>query len=163
MTMADVKRNIKLDAKLALARELDSRPPPPPDGRFDVVVVDPPWKYSNRVEDATHRARNPYPDMSVDEICKLPVQTLAEPDCVLWLWTTNAFMRQAFVVLDAWGFSEKTILHGARTSSALATGSEDKPSTASWLCKANPYKTSRVHPKSPNSGYYAQCRNSSPN
>ena len=40
----------------------------------------------------------------------LPVAQLADTDCILWLWTTNAFMRHAYTVLDAWGFEEKTIL-----------------------------------------------------
>jgi N6-adenosine-specific RNA methylase IME4 len=35
---------------------------------------------------------------------------LAHTDCILWLWTTNAFLRDAFRVLDAWGFQEKTVL-----------------------------------------------------
>jgi N6-adenosine-specific RNA methylase IME4 len=48
--------------------------------------------------------------MSLDDICALPVQDLATDDCVLWLWTTNAHMRDSFAVLDAWGFQSKTIL-----------------------------------------------------
>jgi N6-adenosine-specific RNA methylase IME4 len=48
--------------------------------------------------------------MDVEEICALPVGKLAQKDCVLWLWTTNAFMREAYQCLDAWGFQAKTIL-----------------------------------------------------
>ena len=40
----------------------------------------------------------------------MPVAEKAQDDCVLWLWTTNAFMRRAFECIDAWGFEEKTIL-----------------------------------------------------
>src|SRR5262249_34268377 len=31
-------------------------------------------------------------------------------DCILWLWTTNFYMRDAFGVVEAWGFEQKTIL-----------------------------------------------------
>ncbi len=48
--------------------------------------------------------------MTIPEICELPVARLAQDNCVLWLWTTNAFMRQAYTCLDAWGFQDKTIL-----------------------------------------------------
>jgi N6-adenosine-specific RNA methylase IME4 len=48
--------------------------------------------------------------MTVQQICALPVKTLSQDSCVLWLWTTNAFMREAYACLDAWGFQEKTIL-----------------------------------------------------
>jgi N6-adenosine-specific RNA methylase IME4 len=52
--------------------------------------------------------------MSLDEICAFPVADLAADDCVLWLWTTNAHMRDSFRVLDAWGFEPKTILTWAK-------------------------------------------------
>jgi N6-adenosine-specific RNA methylase IME4 len=49
-----------------------------------------------------------------EAICALPVADLAAEDCVLWLWTTNAHMRESFAVLDAWGFQSKTILTWAK-------------------------------------------------
>lgn len=80
-----------------------------PEGRFDVIVIDPPWRYG-RSGDDSHRASNPYPDMSVAEICAVGVPDLARDDCVLWLWTTNSFMSEAYQCLDSWGFAAKTIL-----------------------------------------------------
>jgi len=104
------KADKKHEAKRALAEEIRREPPPAPKGPYRVIAVDPPWRYDKRAEDASHRGRNQYPDMSTEEICALPVAQLAHKDCVLWLWTTNAFMRDAYRVLDAWGFREKTIL-----------------------------------------------------
>jgi N6-adenosine-specific RNA methylase IME4 len=101
---------VKLEAKRKLAEEIRSSPVVTPDGRYQVIVSDPPWKYDARAEDTTHRGKNQYPDMDVEEICALPVGKLAQKDCVLWLWTTNAFMREAYQCLDAWGFQAKTIL-----------------------------------------------------
>jgi len=102
--------DLKLAAKRSLAEEIRANPVVTPDGRYQVIVSDPPWKYDSRAEDTTHRGKNLYPDMTVEEICALPVASLAQDDCVLWLWTTNAFMRSAYQCLDAWGFKEKTIL-----------------------------------------------------
>jgi len=101
---------VKSRKKEATAQAIRAEPPSLPHGPYRVIAADPPWRYGNRVEDHTHRGRNQYPDMSVEEICALPVRGLAHDDCVLWLWTTNAFMREAFSVLDAWGFTAKTIL-----------------------------------------------------
>lgn len=101
---------IKLEAKRALAEELRANPVVTPDGRFQVIAIDPPWKYDSRAEDTTHRGKNLYPDMTVEQICAVPVVEKAQDDCVLWLWVTNAFMRDAYRCLDAWGFREKTIL-----------------------------------------------------
>lgn len=114
---------IKLAAKHKLAAELRAAPLPPTRARFGVIAIDPPWQYEKRAEDTTHRGRNQYPDMHVNEIKALPIALGAEPDCVLWLWTTNAFMREAFECLDAWGFSQKTIL----------TWAKDRMGVGDWL------------------------------
>jgi ParB-like chromosome segregation protein Spo0J len=92
-----------------------------PEGLFNVIVIDPPWGYEKRNEDALHRARNPYPTMSVDEIAAMEIP--AATDCVLWLWTTNAFMHDAYHILDARGFTPKTIL----------TWVKDKMGLGDWL------------------------------
>lgn len=108
----DVRKAIgaaKLAEKRELSEELRANPRVV-DGRYRTIVIDPPWKYDVRADDASHRGKNPYPDMTVEEICALPVAKLAQSSSILWLWTTNAFMRQAFSCLDAWGFKEKTIL-----------------------------------------------------
>lgn len=105
-----VLAEVKQEKKHELAEQIRKEPVKPPTGRHRVIVIDPPWKYGNRVDDTTHRGRNQYPDMSIEEICALPVPELAEKDCVLWLWTTNAFMREAYSCLYAWGFKDKTIL-----------------------------------------------------
>jgi N6-adenosine-specific RNA methylase IME4 len=92
------------------AEAIKAEPEPLPEGPFRVIVVDPPWHYSNRNEDPTHRAGNPYASMSIEEIRHLPIAELAAKDAILWLWTTNAHIREAFDVLDAWDFEYKTML-----------------------------------------------------
>lgn len=56
------------------------------------------------------RSRQEYGQMSIAQICAVDVSSLAHEDCLLWLWTTNHHMREAFTALDAWGFKQKTIL-----------------------------------------------------
>src|SRR5262249_40552645 len=113
--------------RLKIARQAEAirteLPPPPGNGPYRVIVIDPPWQYEGRSEDPSHRAANPYPPMSIAEICAMKVGDIAHEDCILWLWTTNAQMRDAFTVLDAWGFKDKTIL----------TWFKDKMGTGDWL------------------------------
>jgi N6-adenosine-specific RNA methylase IME4 len=80
-------------------------PPQLPTGKYEAIVADPPWHYPTGGEYAL-----PYPSMSLDEIKALDVGSLAEKDCVLWLWTTNAYLRDAFDVVDAWGFEYKNVM-----------------------------------------------------
>jgi len=79
-----------------------------PEGKYDVIVVDPPWPVGHEYDPENWRGASPYPEMSIEEIkaLKLPIND----NCILWLWTTNRFMHDAFHVLEAWDFEPKTIL-----------------------------------------------------
>jgi N6-adenosine-specific RNA methylase IME4 len=118
-----VNGSYKLVVTAKAAEAIKAEPPPLPTGPFRVLVVDPPWQYGGRAEDPSHRAANPYPTMTVDAIKAMPVCKLACPDSVLWLWTTNAFMRESYAIADAWGFTVKTIL----------TWAKDRMGTGDWL------------------------------
>lgn len=87
------------------ARQLQSQPPPLPQGPFQIIVADPPWRYEGG-------NCLPYPTMAVEEIRALPVKNLACDDAILWLWTTNAHLPVAFSVAEAWGFEYKSLLTG---------------------------------------------------
>lgn len=76
--------------------------------RFGTIYADPPWQYSNTASRGA--ASNHYATMSLDEICAEPVAQLAFESAHLHLWTTNAFLREAFDVIDAWGFEFKSCL-----------------------------------------------------
>lgn len=47
--------------------------------------------------------------MSIDELCALPVETLAERDCLLFLWATFPQLPEALRLIRAWGFTFKTV------------------------------------------------------
>lgn len=46
----------------------------------------------------------PYPTMTLDEICALPIGELADEGAHLWLWTSNEYLEAGFAVMRAWGF-----------------------------------------------------------
>ena len=93
------------------AEQIRAEPPPLPGrGPYRVIVADLPWPYEKRDEDPSQRGALPYLTGSIADFCKLPVPSIAAPDAILWLWVTNHHMREAFEILDAWGFEQKTIL-----------------------------------------------------
>ena len=103
-------KRLKVMRQAAVIR---AEPPPyPGNGPYRVIVVDPPWPYEADKVDPSHRATHPYPQMSIPDICSMgpKVRAIAHEDCILWLWTTNKRMREAFAVLDVWNFEAKTIL-----------------------------------------------------
>ena len=96
--------------------------------RFKTICADPPWPYGaerpfgssqehrpnswNRTT-ASPGAKSRYSLMSMDEIKSIRVPS--DDNAHLYLWTTNAFMREAHEVAVAWGFKPKTIITWVKT------------------------------------------------
>jgi N6-adenosine-specific RNA methylase IME4/ParB-like chromosome segregation protein Spo0J len=71
----------------------------------NLILADPPWRY-DFAETDNRQIENQYPSATVDEIIGMLPEI--QPDCVLFLWATVAKLREAFDVLDGWGFEYKT-------------------------------------------------------
>jgi len=84
------------------ARDAGIAPPPPlPEGFFDLVYGDPPWRLG-----ATDTERGPdghYPTMTVEEIAAMKIP--AAKDAVLFLWAVDSRLPEALLVMEAWGFT----------------------------------------------------------
>lgn len=67
-----------------------------PEGLYDVIVVNPPWKY-------------PQSDgMTIEEIASLDLPM--SEDCIVFLWTTISYLPLAFDVLRKWNVEYKNII-----------------------------------------------------
>tara|TARA_R100001443_G_scaffold4755_1_gene13337 strand:- start:1 stop:429 length:429 start_codon:yes stop_codon:yes gene_type:complete len=47
--------------------------------------------------------------MTCKEICNLPIENIADKDCILFLWTTDSHLLEALEVMKSWNFNYKTI------------------------------------------------------
>ena len=75
--------------------------------KYKIIYADPPWRYSaKKVQGA---AENHYPTMSIEELCALPVADLAAPDSALFLWATFPQLPEALRLIEAWGFTYKSV------------------------------------------------------
>jgi N6-adenosine-specific RNA methylase IME4 len=78
--------------------------PAPPEGQYDILYVDPPWSY-----DFSAVRGNPndhYATMTDEEIMRMIVP--AADNAVLFLWVPYPKNREAFDLVDAWGFKYKS-------------------------------------------------------
>lgn len=100
-----------------------------PAGTYRTIVADPPWPQKGAGPlrgregflDASGASKAmPYALMSVAEIKALEVP--AAPDAHLYLWTTSRFLRDAFDVLEAWGFRYSTTLVWAKAPIGAGLG-----------------------------------------
>lgn len=81
----------------------------PVEGKYDVVILDPPWAYGREYDPQGSRVASPYPEQTKDEIYKT-CERFFKDDCVLWLWTTHQFIWEAKELIDAWGFEYKATM-----------------------------------------------------
>jgi N6-adenosine-specific RNA methylase IME4 len=94
----------ELREQLRERRSLD--PPPPPEGRYRCILIDPPWPVEKIVRQARIRqgAALDYPTMPLEQIAALPIPKLAAEDgCHVYLWTTHKHLPDALDILDGWG------------------------------------------------------------
>jgi len=90
-------------------------------GKYDIIVIDPPWEYGTNYNPETRRVASPYPEMSQQEL--LNINLPSEDNCILWLWTTHKFIFDAKELINKWGFEYKCIL----------VWDKDKMGMESWL------------------------------
>lgn len=90
-------------------------------GKFDAIAIDPPWPYGTKYNPDGRRVANPYPEMSIEEITNIDLPD--KDDCILFLWTTHRFMKDAFGIMDSWGYAYKGII----------TWDKEKIGMGNWL------------------------------
>lgn len=75
--------------------------------RYRVIMADPPWDVHQR---GPLGAERHYPLMTLEQIKAMPVADLATDNAHLWLWVTNATLRDGFDVMESWGFTPRSPL-----------------------------------------------------
>ncbi|MFL5655493.1 MAG: MT-A70 family methyltransferase [Ktedonobacteraceae bacterium] len=88
---------------------------------YRVIYADPPWPYRDRTlrfglkkREGSSSVTAHYNVMRIRDICELKVP--AAEHSYLFLWTTNSFLREAFEVMETWGFEYKTTLTWVKPS-----------------------------------------------
>lgn len=78
--------------------------------RYSIIYADPPWSYKTWSGKGKEKksAENHYPCMSKQDIQALPVERLADKDCILFLWVTFPCLEEGLELIRAWGFKYKT-------------------------------------------------------
>lgn len=80
-----------------------------PSGRYDIIYVDPPWRYrrsgSQSFTDYMGSADNHYPTMTEDEIGDLPIRSIMSKTSVVFMWATSPMLDLAIRTIARWGLS----------------------------------------------------------
>jgi site-specific DNA-methyltransferase (adenine-specific) len=87
---------------------------PLPDKKYNVIYADPPWRFSSRELQTYNNKRftpveKHYKTQTSEWLKNLPVEAVADSNCALFMWTTDAHMVEAIDIMQAWGFKYVTI------------------------------------------------------
>jgi len=82
-------------------------PVPFPTGKWDIIYIDPPWRYYRGdtkagYTDYSGAAEKHYPTMSEEEICALPMRSIMSDTSVVFMWATGPMLASAIRAIDAW-------------------------------------------------------------
>jgi N6-adenosine-specific RNA methylase IME4 len=97
--------------------------------KFQIIVADPPWAPADQLKmsDVKRGSAANYNVMTVNEIRKLPVAELADPDgCVLALWVLGSMLEEGMQVMRDWGFKQKQVFTWVKTKKQPYRGMTDK-------------------------------------
>lgn len=104
---------------------LDELYPLLPDKKYQVIYADPPWDYGGKMQyDKTciktenigfernifiSSASFKYPTVKLNDLKKLNVPSIADDDCILFMWTTGPQFANSIELGESWGFEYKTV------------------------------------------------------
>ena len=80
-----------------------------PSKKYNIIYADPPWTFKTYSDKGKGRSpENHYSCMSIDDIYNLPIQNIADENCILFIWVTYPLLKEGLKAIEAWGFTYKT-------------------------------------------------------
>ena len=80
-----------------------------PNKKYQIIYADPPWSFKTYSDKGKGRSpEQHYQCMTKQDIQRLPVESIADKDCVLFLWVTFPCLEEGLELIGKWGFTYKT-------------------------------------------------------
>lgn len=80
--------------------------------KYQVIYADPPWSFQDHLlhSNVKRGASSNYATMLLEDIKKLPIKQIADPNgAILALWVPACILQSGLDVMKAWGFEHKQI------------------------------------------------------
>jgi len=83
---------------------------PLPKKKYNIIYADPAWHfktYSNKGEKRS--AIQHYNCLNINDIYNIPVPTISDTNCILFIWIIDSMLPEALETIKRWGFKYKTV------------------------------------------------------
>lgn len=83
--------------------------------KYDIIYADPAWLYKCGTNHLTKESMIngkddvPYNSMTIVDMKNLPINEIANENCLLFMWITSPFLKIGINLLDDWGFDFSTV------------------------------------------------------
>lgn len=80
--------------------------------KYNIIYADPAWSYKDKRDKHTRLSGGAsvhYKTMDISDIKALPIQNIADDNCMLFLWVTFPNLQEGLDVIKSWGFKYKTL------------------------------------------------------
>lgn len=80
--------------------------------KYKVILADPPWQFNNAKTGGsmTSGSEHQYKAvMSIEDLKAMPIEELAEENCLLVMWWVGSMPQEAIDLVKAWGFTIKNM------------------------------------------------------
>ena len=83
---------------------------PFPKKKYNIIYADPAWHFKSWSKKGNERsAIRHYDCLNINDICNLPVNDIANDDCILFIWVIDSMLPEALQVIKKWNFKYKTV------------------------------------------------------
>ena len=80
---------------------------PFPNKKYNIIYADPPWTFKTWSKKGGIKSPK-YEVMTINDIKKLPIDNIADKDCVLFIWVTYPLLKEGLDTIKQWNFHYKT-------------------------------------------------------
>ena len=75
--------------------------------KYGVIYTDPPWAYDRPAFPSMGQEN--YTDMTLEELKRMDVESIAEDNALIFMWSCGPILKQSIELIEAWGFSFRTV------------------------------------------------------
>jgi N6-adenosine-specific RNA methylase IME4 len=80
-----------------------------PQKKYSILYADPPWTYKAWTAKGGHKSASAhYQTLTLSQLINIPIQNICD-NGILFLWSTYPNLKEAFKLMEAWGFTYKTV------------------------------------------------------
>jgi N6-adenosine-specific RNA methylase IME4 len=83
--------------------------------KYQIIYADPPWDYKGQTQHTGKGGQSSggsvkhYGTLKLAQLKMLDIDSIADKDCLLFMWSTNPHLDQAIELMKSWGFQWATV------------------------------------------------------